>query len=449
MEIPVLADVEFFRHRAGPGGVVFRPAVDAGRQGDARGHGVKSGIGIHPHGIGPQGLGKSHHGHIRAGFRYADVPGQHVGRRGNGQTQLPANNGGRLADALVTHAVIQQRVDKHADTRAVFPRGGIGFKALPGHFGHDVIQAGIDGLNVGKRHHTHPVIDDSRSAAPCLGDAGQRQHGGRDSRGLGGQLVADALYPLERTVLGNTQAVDTRQGLLVGHKDVAVAHGVFDAETVGVHVIRHLLCHDRIFDLVGRPRGGLVTRRGPVDLVPVLGVVVSGHIDGVPLLDLQQGHYRRIGQGVLAARVAAVCQLHAFFDDDVDLFHGMDGRMSHSDALAFRAVAHMDFRVDGAQVRTRRVGQAAGCGHLHPVTVHTAPAFRQGVYLSVVGRLGKAQQHPLSHIAAAACTVAVIAGDALGKTVLVRRLFLCPHDAVVHSVDGYKAPGPAIRIKPP
>ena len=109
----------------------------------------------------------------------------------------------------------------------------------------------------------------------------------------------------------------------------------------------------------------------------------------------------------------------------------------------------MDFRVDGAQVRTRRVGQAAGCGHLHPVTVHTAPAFRQGVYLSVVGLLGKAQQHPLSHIAAAACTVAVIAGDALGKTVLVRRLFLCPHDAVVHSVDGYKAPGPAIRIKPP
>ena len=59
---------------------------------------------------------------------------------------------------LVTHAVIQQRVDKHADTRPVFPRGGIGFKALPYHFGHDVIQAGIDGLNVGKRHHTHPVI---------------------------------------------------------------------------------------------------------------------------------------------------------------------------------------------------------------------------------------------------------------------------------------------------
>ena len=126
--------------------------------------------------------------------------------------------------------------------------------------------------------------------------------------GLGASSLPTPCTHSNAPSCGNTQAVNTRQGLLVGHKDVAVAHGVFDAETVGVHVIRHLLCHDRIFDLVGRPRGGFVTRRGPVDLVPVLGVVVSGHIDGVPLLDLQQGHYRRIGQGVLAACVAAVCQ---------------------------------------------------------------------------------------------------------------------------------------------
>ena len=51
--VAVPADIEFFLSRAGPCGVVFRPAVDAGRQGDARGHGVKGGIGIHPHGIGP------------------------------------------------------------------------------------------------------------------------------------------------------------------------------------------------------------------------------------------------------------------------------------------------------------------------------------------------------------------------------------------------------------
>lgn len=171
--------IEGSRHRACPVADLFRPAVNSRSK---RGLGGQDGerlIGIDLHLARAERLIQQDGNAECPGCGLCDVAGKPVGLCFDGEGQKTVDHGGRLRNALVTHGIIQQGIDKQAHPGPGLAGGGVRLKPLAGNLRKRVVKAAGHGFQVREGIDALAVIDHLAPllAAPGLHDAGHSQKG--------------------------------------------------------------------------------------------------------------------------------------------------------------------------------------------------------------------------------------------------------------------------------